>query len=153
MHTVARPLLIAIGTVSLGLGVFGMFVPIMPTTPFLLLTAFCYGRSSERLHRWLVEHPRLGAYVVGFLYGGGIPKRAKRAALLTLWPGIALSVTVIRWRVDNPLVSVGVPLLIVAIASAVTVFIITRPGCETRNAEGAGKAGQADEPEKSPSIC
>lgn len=60
-----------------------MFVPILPTTPFLLLSAFCYARSSERLHRWLISHPRFGVYVVGFLYGGGIPRRAKRAALLT----------------------------------------------------------------------
>ena len=122
-----RLLLITIGTVSLGLGVFGMFVPIMPTTPFLLLTAFCYGRSSDRLHRWLVSHPRLGVYLVGFLYGGGIPRRAKRAALLTLWPGIALSCAIIVWRVDNPVVLVSVPMLIVVIASTVTVFIVTRP--------------------------
>lgn len=126
-----RPLLIAIGTISLALGVFGMFVPIVPTTPFLLLSAFCYGRSSERLHRWLVGHPRLGAYVVGFLYGGAVPRRAKRAALLTLWPGIAISVAVILWRVENPVTSRVVPLLIVAIAAVVTVYILTRPECDS----------------------
>ncbi|MFU8890032.1 MAG: YbaN family protein [Anaerosomatales bacterium] len=129
MGTMMRLLLILIGTISLGLGVFGMFVPILPTTPFLLLTAFCYGRSSERLHRWLINHPRLGVYLVGFLYGGGIPRRAKRAALLTLWPGIALSCIIIVWRVSNPVVYIGVPVLIVAIATAVTVYIVTRPEC------------------------
>lgn len=129
MNTLMRPFLVLIGTISLGLGVFGMFVPILPTTPFLLLTAFCYGRSSERLHGWLINHPRLGVYIVGFLYGGGVPRRAKRAALLTLWPGIALSIAIIRWRVDHAMVASVVPLLIVAIASAVTVYIITRPDC------------------------
>jgi len=137
MGTLMRPLLIAIGTVSLGLGVFGMFVPILPTTPFLLLTAFCYGRSSERLHRWLINHPRLGVYLVGFLYGGGIPRRAKRVALLTLWPGIALSCVIIVWRAENPVVYIGVPALIVAIAVAVTVYILTRPEC-------VGTAGEPD---------
>ena len=129
MNTLMRPVLLVIGTISLGLGLFGMFVPILPTTPFLLLSAFCYGRSSERLHRWLVNHPRLGAYVVGFLYGGAVPRRAKRAALLTLWPAIALSVVIIVWRVESPLVSIAVPLLIVAIATVVTAYILTRPEC------------------------
>lgn len=124
-----RPLLVAVGTVSLGLGVFGMFVPILPTTPFLLMAVYCYARSSERLHRWLITHPRIGVYLVGFVYGGGIPLRAKRAALLTLWPGIALSCVIIAWRVTNPIVRIGVPMLIVAIAVAVTVFIVTRPEC------------------------
>lgn len=126
-----RPLLIAIGTISLALGVFGMFVPIVPTTPFLLLAAFCFGRSSERLHRWLVGHPKLGAYVVGFLYGGAVPRREKRAALLTLWPGIAISVAVVLWRVEDPVTSRWVSLLLVAIAAAVTAYIVTRPECET----------------------
>lgn len=129
MNTLLRPVLLIIGTVSLGLGVLGMFVPILPTTPFLLLAAFCFGRSSERLHHWLIEHPRLGAYVVGFLYGGAVPRRAKRAALLTLWPGIALSIAVIVWRVKDTFVATAVPLLILAIAIAVTVFIVTRPEC------------------------
>jgi uncharacterized protein len=129
MNTMLRPVLLVVGTISLGLGVFGMFVPIIPTTPFLLLSAFCYGRSSERLHTWLISHPRLGAYVVGFLYGGAVPHRAKRAALLTLWPAIALSVAIIVWRVESPLVWIAVSLLIVAIATAVTAFILTRPEC------------------------
>lgn len=144
MGILMRPVLLAVGTVSLGLGVFGMFVPIMPTTPFLLLTAFCYGRSSERLHRWLVGHPRLGVYVVGFLYGGAVPRRAKRAALCTLWPGIVLSIAIIVWRASAPVVSIGVPILMVAIASAVTAYILSRP-------DGEGLAEQA--PEDSTSIC
>lgn len=129
MNMLIRPVLLAVGTLSLALGVFGMFVPILPTTPFLLLSAVCFGRSSKRLHRWLVNHPHLGQYVVGFLYGGAVPRRAKRAALLTLWPGIALSILVIWWRVHNSAVVVGVGTLIMMIAIAVTVFILTRPEC------------------------
>lgn len=134
MITLMRPLLLTVGTISLVLGVSGMFVPIMPTTPFLLLAAFCYARSSERLHRWLVGHPRLGTYVVGFLYGGAVPRRAKRTALLTLWPGIALSVVLVARSVETPAVSVAVSVLLVLVAGAVTSYILTRP----EFVEGAG---------------
>lgn len=122
-----RPLLLLIGTVALGLGVIGMFVPILPTTPFLLLAAYCFARSSERLHRWLVNHPRLGMYIVGLVYGGAIPRRAKRTALLALWPGIAASVALVAWRVDDPSVRVSASLVIIAVATTVTWYILSRP--------------------------
>lgn len=104
-----------------------MFVPILPTTPFLLLAAYCFARSSTRLHHWLVSHPRLGTYVVGFVYGGAIPRRAKRTALLALWPGIIASVALVAWRAGDARVWVPVSLAIVAIASAVTWYIVSRP--------------------------
>ena len=127
MNALVRPILIVVGTVSLALGIIGAFMPILPTTPFLLLSAYCYGRSSERLHRWLIEHPRWGCYINGFLYGGAVPRRAKRAALITLWPAIALSCAIIYWRVEIRWIATSVPVLLVVIASAVSVFIVTRP--------------------------
>lgn len=127
MNTLMRPLLFLAGTISLGLGIVGAFMPILPTTPFLLLSAYCYGRSSERLHRWLIEHPRWGCYIDGFLYGGPIPRRAKRAALAALWPAIAVSCAIIYLTAEIRLIALGVPVLLVLIASAVSVFIVTRP--------------------------
>ena len=56
-------LLIVVGTLSLVLGIVGVFVPLLPTTPFLLLAAACYARGSERLYRWLVGHRYLGQYI------------------------------------------------------------------------------------------
>lgn len=131
MVPMLRPVLLLIGTVALGLGALGMFVPILPTTPFLLLAAYCFARSSARLHRWLVSHPRLGIYVVGLVYGGAIPRRAKRTALLALWPGITASVALVAWRVGDASVWLPISLAIIAIAAVVTWYILSRPDDES----------------------
>ena len=80
-----RFLLITIGLASTGLGIIGIFVPLLPTTPFLLLAAACFARSSERFHSWLVNHNRLGPIIRGYLDGSGIPLRAKRIAIALVW--------------------------------------------------------------------
>ncbi len=82
-----RAALVAVGVVSVGLGTIGIVVPVLPTTPFLLLAAACFVRASPRMHDWLLTHPRLGPYV-SFVDGGGMPARAKRNALVVLWVAI-----------------------------------------------------------------
>lgn len=57
---VIKSLYLVVGSISLVLGILGIFLPLLPTTPFLLLTAFCYSRSSEKFHLWLIHHPHLG---------------------------------------------------------------------------------------------
>ena len=57
-----RPLLWLAGAMALALGVIGIFLPVLPTTPFVLLAAYCFSRGSERWERWLLEHPQLGPY-------------------------------------------------------------------------------------------
>ena len=130
MAKLLRPVLLLLGFLSLGAGIAGIFLPLVPTTVFLLLAAACFMRSSERMHRWLVEHPRLGVYIEGFLFGGGVPARAKRAALLTLWPAIGLSCCIVVWKIEIPALRLWVPVAMIAVAAAVTAFILTRPTVE-----------------------
>ena len=86
-------LLIILGAVSLGLGVTGMFLPVLPTTPFLLLTAWCWLKGSPRLYAWLMSQPRLGPYIRDFQEHRCISRKVK-AWLRILLAAIAVGVTV-----------------------------------------------------------
>jgi uncharacterized membrane protein YbaN (DUF454 family) len=86
-----RYLLQGIGWLSVVLGVVGIFLPVLPTTPFLLLAAACFARSSPRFYHWLVDHPRLGPWIRGYLNGNGIPLKAKVYAIGLMWISIGFS--------------------------------------------------------------
>ena len=90
-HPALRMVLLVIGWLSVVLGVIGIFVPVLPTTPFLLLAAACFVRSSRRFYLWLVEHPRLGPWIRDYLEGQGIPLKGKVYALVLMWASISLS--------------------------------------------------------------
>lgn len=77
--------LVALGYLSFVLGVVGIFVPLLPTTPFLLLSAALWVRSSPRLYGWLLAHPYLGEYVRNFRENRAIPLRAKIISLTLMW--------------------------------------------------------------------
>lgn len=83
--SVMRFLLIACGTLCVALGVIGIFLPLMPTTVFLLLAAACYARSSDRFYQRLVSHRVLGVYIRS---NRGMPRRAKVITLVLLWASI-----------------------------------------------------------------
>lgn len=74
-----------LGSVSLALGVLGIFLPVLPTTPFLLLTAFFYVRSSDKLYSWLIHHKHLGPYIINFREHKAIPLRVKIISVTLLW--------------------------------------------------------------------
>jgi uncharacterized membrane protein YbaN (DUF454 family) len=78
-------LLFDIGWMCVGLGFIGVFVPGLPTTIFLLVAAWCFFRSNERAHAWLLEHRLLGPYVRDFASGKGMPVRAKVFAIAMMW--------------------------------------------------------------------
>ncbi|CAI8817739.1 Inner membrane protein [Pseudomonas soli] len=86
-----RYLLLAAGWLSVALGVAGIFLPVLPTTPFLLLAAACFARSSPRFHHWLVNHPKLGPWIRDYLSGEGIPLKGKVYAIGLMWASIGLS--------------------------------------------------------------
>jgi hypothetical protein len=83
--------LLAIGWLSVALGVIGIFLPVLPTTPFLLLAAACFMRSSKRFYLWLVNHRQLGPWIVDYLEGQGIPLKGKIYSIGLMWLSIGLS--------------------------------------------------------------
>ena len=111
-----RFLLQGAGWLSVVLGVIGIFLPVLPTTPFLLLAAACFARSSPRFYRWLVGHPRLGPWIRDYLEGSGIPLKGKVYAIGLMWLSIGFSC----WLV--PMVWARVFMVVSAVC--VTVYIL-----------------------------
>ena len=112
-----RALLIAAGTACVALGTLGIVLPLLPTTPFLLLAAVCYARSSPRLLHWLTHNRWFGSYIRNYREGHGIPLREKILTLSLLW--ITIGITVIFFV---PLLWVKILLLL--IATAVTIHLL-----------------------------
>ena len=98
------------GSLFVVLGVVGIFIPLLPTTPFLLLAAACYIRSSERLYTWLMHNKWFGDYIRSYREGQGIPKKIKIAVLLFLWLTIGYSVLFVlpHWILKTLLICIAV---------------------------------------------
>ena len=86
-----RVMLLVAGSLFLLAGAIGVVLPVLPTTPFLILAAFCFARSSSRCYRWLVSNRVFGRYLNDYLCGRGIPWGVKALALSFLW--VVISVT------------------------------------------------------------
>ena len=114
---IRKGILIFTGTVCVGLGVLGMILPLLPTTVFLLLAAYCYSRSSERFHNWLINNRWCGQYIQNYRSGRGISLRQKISTILILWASICLSI----WMVGSGL---WLTLLLVGVALGVTIHIL-----------------------------
>lgn len=84
--------LFGLGWLSVSLGVLGIFLPLLPTTPFMLLAAGCFARSSERFYCWITSHPKYGPMIADYLAGKGLPMRAKYLAISLLWLSILFGV-------------------------------------------------------------
>lgn len=109
----------ALGVAALGVGALGVVVPLLPTTPFVLVAAFAFSRSSDRWHRWLLAHQVFGPLIENWRAYGAISRRAKAAALLAMAAVLAISL-ILR-----------APPLILAVQALVLVgaggFILSRP--------------------------
>ena len=121
LNKVVRALLFALGSLSLALGVLGIFLPLLPTTPFLLLAAACYVRSSDKFYRWLISHPVLSKYILAYLNGEGIPRKAKCYTLLTMWLTMGVSAFIV------PLWQVQVLLLCIALMVSTYIWRLPEP--------------------------
>ncbi len=111
-------LLIITGSLFLVLGTIGIVVPVLPTTPFLLLTALCYAKSSEKFYNWLINNRVFGTYIKNYRDGKGIPVRVKLFAISLLWVAILISAF---FAVENN----ALKILLIVIAILVSIHIIT----------------------------
>ena len=108
------------GSISIGLAMTGLFLPVLPTTPFVLLAIFLFGKSQPEKVNEIIQHPRLGPFVQDYLDPQGIPLKSKIKALLVLWLSILISVTFFI-----PLIAIK--MLILSIASMVSIWIWMKP--------------------------
>ena len=115
-----RKLLIFAGTFFVVIGIIGIFLPLLPTTPFLLLAAWCYARSSERFYNWLINNKWFGEYIKNYREGKGVPLKVKILSISFLWITILISV---YFFVTN----IYIRLILIAIAIAVTIHILSFP--------------------------
>jgi hypothetical protein len=114
-----RPFLFAFGWVFFALGVIGAFLPILPTTPFLLLAALCFSKSSPRFHRWLLEMPVFGAAVKDWQERRVIRTRAKLLCASMLLVSLA-----IIWTRPTPSLYIKLPVTLIIVS--VGTFVVTR---------------------------
>ncbi len=127
-HPALRVMLLVAGTLSVAIGVIGIYLPVLPTTPFLLLAAACYVRSSERMYRWLLGEPRLGREMQAILEKRGLPRNVKTFSLLFAWivlGGLALFV------VESALTKA----LLIALALIKTAVLLRMPTAEKHRDE------------------
>jgi len=107
---VRKALLIFAGTVFVALGVLGMFLPLVPTTIFLLLAGYCYSHSSERFHNWLLNNRLCGDYIRNYKDGKGISLRQKVSTILFLWMSIGFSIWILAAGFWLNLLMIGIAL-------------------------------------------
>ncbi len=111
-------LLTIFGLVALGLGILGIFLPVLPTTPFLLLAAFLFLRGNQNLYDWLMNHPKFGPYITDFMVHKSIPLHVKILSISLIW------ITLLNCAVfiaPNWLLRI----LFLAIAAGVTIHILS----------------------------
>lgn len=112
-------LLLIIGSISLGLGAIGIILPVLPTTPFLLLSLACFIRSSSKLYNFILSNKYLAPYVEDYISGNGIPVKVKKKAITLIWITIGFSVIFI---IDKMILRV----MLLMIATTVSTYIWTR---------------------------
>ncbi len=110
---------LCLGLISLALALVGVLLPLLPTVPFLLLCAFFFARSSERLHGWLLDHPHFGPLILDWNENGAIRPNAKKAATLSVAAVLGVSLVL---HVPGHVLLIQMVTL-----SAVMIFIWTRP--------------------------
>lgn len=119
-NPVVRHLLFFFGWVTFVLGIIGLLLPVVPTSPFMILSAVCFLRSSPRFYHWLTDHPVFGIYVRYYLSGEGMPERVKLTAITLLWIMMLVTALLI---IEQEWLST----LLLSIAMLVSIYIVGLP--------------------------
>ena len=119
MTRTRRIVMLLIGFASLGLGLLGVVLPLLPTTPFILLAAFAFADSSEKMHQWLLDHNVFGPLIEDWRRYGAISKGAKIMTILSF-----VAILAISWWFDVPLWIIGVQAFFL---SGTLIFVLSRP--------------------------
>ena len=119
MTPVKRIGLVTVGLASLALGAIGIFVPLLPTTPLVLVAAFCFANSSERLHQWLLDHNVFGPLIDNWRRYGAISRNAKIMSVVSM-----VAILVISWLLEVATWIIAVQAAVLGCSAA---FILTRP--------------------------
>jgi len=126
-HSLSRKMMrgayIIVGTIALVIGAIGLFLPVIPTTPLVLLAAACYYRGSDRLHTWILSSRWFGETIKNYQEGRGLTRDTKVRAIYMMWAMILLSV---GFFVSNLFVRVA----IICFAIGVTVYLVRLPTLE-----------------------
>ena len=115
-----RPVFLAIGFMCVGLGGLGAVLPLLPTTPFLLIALWAFSRSSDRFHHWLYTHPRFGPRLQAWNEHGVVPVKVKLSAISAMLVSLGLMVFVAR--VKWPVLAVSGALMLVG-----ATYVLSRP--------------------------
>lgn len=120
-------LLNIIGSIAVFLAILGIFLPLLPTTPFLLLASACFLRGSKRMHGWLMNNKLFGEYLRNFEEGKGIPLKAKITALALLWISLSFSIMQVRM--------LPLKLMLAAIGIGVTIYVLRTRTLDCQSAD------------------
>jgi len=119
MNINVRFIWLLVGLTALAIGAVGVVMPLLPTTPFLLVAAFAFARSSERMNNWLREHQVFGPLINNWHRDGSIDQNAKRMAIIVI-----TATPMVSWLLDAPFWVIACQIVVLAAAA---VFILTRP--------------------------
>ena len=131
-----KVLLNTVGCIAVALAILGMFLPLLPTTPFLLLASACFLRGSTRMHRWLTSNPLFGEYIRNIEEKRGIPRKAKATILLLMWGSLSWSIFLVH--------SALVRIALLATGVGVTIYLLRMKTLAERTTTDKDAAGSSD---------
>ncbi len=125
MSKIPKPVWNILGSIFVGLGVIGIFIPLLPTTPFLLLAGLCFNQGSEKMRNWFKNNKLIGSYVSNYYENKGIPLKSKIISIAVLWITIGLSIHFIP--------NIYIRIFLVLVILGVTIYLIRIPTLKAKN--------------------